>query len=159
MSFQVPEKVLGYSVAPTKQPCVEGGENTPKSCSPYWRLWHQQQIIRCATATFPDNAGLFRIYRTCYIFKRTEWEGKRTEPKRNFTEGLRKNLENIMRHPYLCIVNERQASVFTLRGWLGYAVAVFSPRIYNKRAILRQGCRAEMAGARAPSAMMHTIQG
>lgn len=74
----------------------------------------------------PDNAGLFRIYKTCYIFKRTEWEGKRTEPKRNFTEHPRKNLENIMRHPYLCIVNERQASVFTPRRWLEYVVAVFS---------------------------------
>lgn len=53
----------------------------------------------------PDNAGLFRIYRTCYTFKRTEWEWKRTEPKQNFTEDLRKNLENHIVGHYLCIVD------------------------------------------------------
>lgn len=36
----------------THKTSLRGGvENTPKSYSPYWRLWHQQQIIRCATAT------------------------------------------------------------------------------------------------------------
>ena len=107
------------------------GENTPKSCSPCRRLWHQLRIIRCATATslsqkvriMPD---FFRIYRPCYTFNRTEWEGKRTEPKRNFTEQPRKNLENHIVGHYLCIVDNEltrqlygQLSDWTYRQLIG----------------------------------------